>query len=69
MMSPAPGAPFRELSVSLREPGAHATGLYDVARSGAPLKVSAFAQAAGYELVTFDKGLVKYKDVKCTILS
>jgi uncharacterized protein len=31
--------------------------------------LAAFARAAGYELVTFDKGFSRYTDVKCTILS
>src|SRR5262249_13821708 len=31
--------------------------------------LAAFAQAAGYELVTFDRGFSQYKQVKCTILS
>jgi toxin-antitoxin system PIN domain toxin len=31
--------------------------------------LAAFAQAAGYELVTFDKGLTRFTNVKCTILS
>ena len=31
--------------------------------------LAAFAQAASYELVTFDKGFTRYTHVKCTILS
>jgi toxin-antitoxin system PIN domain toxin len=31
--------------------------------------LAAFARAAGYELITFDKGFSRYADVKCTILS
>jgi toxin-antitoxin system PIN domain toxin len=31
--------------------------------------LAAFAQAASFELVTFDKGFAQYKNVNCTILS
>ena len=31
--------------------------------------LAAFAQAAGYELITFDKGFSRYADLNCTILS
>ncbi len=31
--------------------------------------LAAFAQAAGYELVTFDKGFTRYTNVNCTFLS
>jgi uncharacterized protein len=31
--------------------------------------LAAFADAAGYELVTFDKGFTRYANVKCTVLS
>ncbi len=31
--------------------------------------LAAFAQAASFELVTFDKGFAQYKSVDCTILS
>lgn len=30
--------------------------------------LAAFARAAGYKLVTFDKGFARYKEVDCTIL-
>lgn len=31
--------------------------------------LAAFARAAGFELVTFDRGFTQYKGVRCTILS
>jgi uncharacterized protein len=31
--------------------------------------LAAFAEAGGYELITFDKGFTRYANVKCTILS
>jgi predicted nucleic acid-binding protein len=31
--------------------------------------LAAFAKAAGFEVVSFDKGLAHYKGLKCTILS
>ena len=31
--------------------------------------LSAFAEAAAYELVTFDKGFTRYTNLNCTILS
>jgi uncharacterized protein len=31
--------------------------------------LAAFARAANFELITFDKGFSQYADVKCTILS
>ena len=31
--------------------------------------LAAFARAADYEVITFDKGFARYKNVKCTILS
>jgi toxin-antitoxin system PIN domain toxin len=31
--------------------------------------LAAFAQAAGFELVTFDRGLAQYRPLRCTILS
>jgi uncharacterized protein len=31
--------------------------------------LAAFARAAGYEIVTLDKGFTRYANVKCTILS
>jgi len=31
--------------------------------------LAAFARAAGYELITFDKGFARYTNVTCTILS
>jgi uncharacterized protein len=31
--------------------------------------LAAFAQAADFEVVTFDKGFAQYKSVRCTILS
>jgi toxin-antitoxin system PIN domain toxin len=30
--------------------------------------LAAFAEAAGYELVTFDKGFTRYANLRCTIL-
>lgn len=30
--------------------------------------LAAFARAASFELVTFDKGFAQYKSVKCTLL-
>jgi uncharacterized protein len=31
--------------------------------------LAAFARAAGYELITFDKGFAQYPNLKCTILA
>jgi uncharacterized protein len=31
--------------------------------------VAAFAQAGGFDVVTFDRGFIQYKGVRCTILS
>ena len=31
--------------------------------------LAAFAQAADFDLITFDRGLARYKDLRCTVLS